>query len=141
MTSPANTLRQAREATVRQHIDAENTGDVEGVVASFHRPHYLIMPMGEPIDGAAGVRDMWQGFLQSFPDFHFDTLVLHHADSAVVLEGRMSGTQRGEWAGLKPAGRRMDVPVACVFKFEGERLMNETIYFDFATAQRQLTAP
>ena len=131
-------MREIREKTVRAHIDAENRGDVEGVIASFHRPHYHILPMGSVVEGAAGVRELWSGFLHSFPDFHFDILAVHHADHAVILEGRMSGTQRAEWAGLPAAGNRMDVLVAAVFKFDGTRLMNETVYFDFATAQRQL---
>jgi hypothetical protein len=34
----------------------------------------------------------------------------------------------------------MDIQVACVFDFEGDRLVNETVYYDFATLQRQLGA-
>lgn len=34
----------------------------------------------------------------------------------------------------------MNVPVACVFDFDGARLINESVYFDFATAQRRLAA-
>ena len=50
----------------------------------------------------------------------------------------MTGTHRAEWAGLPPLGSRMDLPAACVFDFEADRLINETVYFDFATVQRQL---
>jgi hypothetical protein len=34
----------------------------------------------------------------------------------------------------------MNIRVACVFNFEEDRLINETVYFDFATLQRQLGA-
>jgi steroid delta-isomerase-like uncharacterized protein len=132
--------REEREATVRRHVEAENQGDIEGVVASFHRPRYHIVPAGQVTEGAQGVRELWASFLRSFPDFHCDLHVLHHADHAVILEGRITGTHRAEWAGLPPAGQRMDVPVACVFEFDGTRLMNETVYFDFATAARQLAS-
>jgi hypothetical protein len=50
----------------------------------------------------------------------------------------MTGTQRGGWAGVPATGRPIDVRVACVFHFEGERLVCERIYFDFATVLRQL---
>jgi steroid delta-isomerase-like uncharacterized protein len=133
-------LRQVREATVRRHIQAENDGDVEAVLATFHHPRYHVVPAGEITEGESPVRDLMSGLLRSFPDFHFEIHVLHHADRAVILEGTMSGTQRGPWAGLEPQGQRMNVRMACVFEFDGERLMNETVYFDFATAQRQLTA-
>jgi steroid delta-isomerase-like uncharacterized protein len=130
--------RQEREAIVRRHIDAENQGDVEGVIASFHRPRYHVVPAGQVTEGEPAVRELMASFLRSFPDFHFEQHAIHHADHAVVLEGRMTGTHRAEWAGLPPAGQRMDVRVACVFEFDGTHLMNETVYFDFATAARQL---
>jgi steroid delta-isomerase-like uncharacterized protein len=133
-------VREVRAAVVRRHVDAENNGDVDAVIESFHRPRYHVVPMGAVTEGESAVRELWSGFLRSFPDFHFEELAMHHSDHVVVLEGRMTGTQRAEWAGLEPAGGRMDVRVACVFEFEGSRLMNETVYFDFATAQRQLAA-
>lgn len=45
-----------------------------------------------------------------------------------------------DWAGIEARGRQMQLPVACVFDFEDDRLINESVYFDFATLQRQLTA-
>lgn len=133
-------LRKVREDTVNRHIDAENRGDVEAVLATFHRPRYHVVPMGSITEGTDGVRELMSGLMRSFPDFRFEQSAIHHSDAAVVLEGAITGTQREAWGGIEPAGRRMHVPVACVFDFDGERLMNETVYFDFATAQRQLSA-
>jgi predicted ester cyclase len=112
--------------------------DLNGTIASFHHPRYDVVPMGASATGAA-VRELIGGLVRAFPDFHFEPLVMHHADRAVVVEGRLTGTHRVVWAGILPRGGRMDLRVACVFDFEGERLMNETVYFDFATLQRQLS--
>lgn len=131
-------IRQVREDVVRRHIDAENCGDVEAVIATFHRPRYNVVPMGQVTEGESAVRELMSGLMRSFPDFRFEQQAIHHADSAVILEGLITGTQREAWGGIPPAGQRMNVPVACVFAFEGTRLMNETVYFDFATAARQL---
>jgi len=89
-------------------------------------------------DGEAAVRELVGGLVTAFPDFHFEPRVIHHADDAVIVEARMTGTHRAPWAGLAARGRRMDIQVACVFDFEGPRLVNETVYFDFATMHRQL---
>ena len=140
VTSQNERLREQREEVVRRHVAAENTRDLDGMIASFHRPRYQVIPMGAVTDGEAAVRDLVAGLLAGFPDFHFEPQVIHHADSAVVVEARMTGTHRGEWAGLKPFGRRMDIRVACVFDFEGAGLVNETVYFDLATLQRQLAS-
>lgn len=137
MTQPSD-LRTARQATVLAHIAAENAADVDATIASFHTPRYNVVPMGAIADGEQPVRDLIGGLVAAFPDFHFAAERFHFGDDAVVVEGRMSGTQRAEWAGIAPGGRRMEIAVACVFDFDGERLVNETVYFDFATLERQL---
>jgi predicted ester cyclase len=94
--------------------------------------------MGGVTDGETAVRELVAGLLGGFPDFHFEPEVIHHGDTAVIVEARMTGTHRAEWAGLKPHGKCMDIRVACVFDFDGALLVNETVYFDLATLQRQL---
>lgn len=131
-------LRARRETIVQQHIHAENTADLDAMIASFHTPHYKVVPMGAISDGEEAVRGLIGGLIQGFPDFHFEAVTIHHADTAVIVEGRMTGTHRGEWAGIPPQGKRMDISVACIFDFEEDRLVNETVYFDFATLQRQI---
>ena len=42
-------LRERREAIILEHIDAENRHDVEGTIATFHRPRYEVN--GVPSDG------------------------------------------------------------------------------------------
>ena len=54
------------------------------------------------------------------------------------MEGVQIGTHAGEWGGLAPTGRRICVPAAVFYRFEGERMVNETVYFDLATMMRQL---
>jgi steroid delta-isomerase-like uncharacterized protein len=141
MASPQpTTQRERREAVVRAHVAAENAGDLDTTIASFHRPRYHVLPMGTISDGEAAVRELVGGLVGAFPDFHFEIDRWHHADHAVIVEGVMTGTHKGQWAGLDPRGHRMEVPVLCIFDFEDDRLVNESVYFDFATIQRQLTA-
>ena len=132
-------VRQRREEIVRQHVNAENNGDLDGMISSFHSPHYQVIPMGAIVDGEKAVHDMFGEVLRGFPDFHFVTLKLYHDESAVILEGRMTGTHQGDFAGMTPKSRKMDIQAVCIFDFDEDRLMNETVYFDFATLQRQLT--
>ena len=141
MTSPQRiNQREQREAIVLAHVAAENAGAVEATIATFARPRYNVYPMGAVSEGEEAVRHLVTGLLTAFPDFHFQILKLHHADDAVIVEGVISGTHKADFAGLAAGGRRMEVPAACVFDFEDDRLVNESVYFDFATLQRQLTA-
>ena len=54
-------LRQCREAIVKQHAEAENRRDIEATIATFHRPRYEVN--GKPSDGETAVRELLQGFM------------------------------------------------------------------------------
>ena len=138
MSAKPTTQREQREAVVRAHVAAENAGDVEAALKTFHRPRYHVLPMAAVSEGEEAVRQLVGGLLTAFPDFNVQIRKLHHADDAVILEGVMSGTHRSDFAGIEARGFRMEVPLACVFDFEGAGLINESVYFDFATLQNQL---
>lgn len=133
-------IMQRREAAVRAHVEAENRHDVDGVVATFHRPRYDVVPLGAVSDGADAVHNFLTGVMTGFPDFGAHVAALHHADDAVIVEGSFSGTQTGPWAGLPPSGRSVDVRFCAVFDFDEDRMLCERLYFDLATMMRQLGA-
>jgi hypothetical protein len=86
-------LRQRREAIVRQHAEAENRRDVEATIATFHHPRYEFN--GHPSDGGEAVRELLQGFMHGFPDFHIEPTRLRHLDDGVLVEGLITGTHDG----------------------------------------------
>ena len=90
-------------------------------------------------DGKLAVEELLSGVFNGFPDFRVNIEKTHHSEDAVILEARMTGTHRGDWAGIKATGRIMDVPVACIFEFDGDKLVCEKVYFDMATLANQLT--
>jgi steroid delta-isomerase-like uncharacterized protein len=134
-----DTLRARREAVVNAHIEAETVKhDVAAALATFHHPRYEVPAMGAPVDGGDAVHALLTALLGAFPDFWLERTATHYADDAVVVECRFGGTQRGAWAGIPPAGKPMQVAAACIFVFEGDKLVCEKVYFDHATVLRQL---
>ena len=138
MSTEQQLLRQKRNSVVIQHVEAENRHDVDASIATFHTPRYQVFPMGIVHDGEQAVGELLSGMFKGFPDFTVDIVKTHHSDDAVILEVRMKGTHLGDWAGLKSTGRLMDIPVACIFEFEDERLVCEKVYFDMTTLMNQL---
>jgi steroid delta-isomerase-like uncharacterized protein len=134
----ASQLRERRARVVERHVAVENDHDVQGIIDTFHRPHYELVALGEPTDGEAAVRDLWHEQFAAFPDFHVEVLSTRHADDVVFLEVEITGTHRGPFMGVPATGRRVRFRAACVFEFEGDRLMNERVYFDAATQLQQL---
>ncbi|MDX2160301.1 MAG: ester cyclase [bacterium] len=137
-------LRAVREALVREHIYCESHQDVDGAVATFARASYDVVPLANAPDAphthptAADVHEHLSGLLNAFPDLELIIVTLHHADEAVIVEGRMKGTHSQDWGDLKATGRRMDMRAAIFYRFEGDQMVNETAYFDMATMLRQL---
>ena len=129
-------LRQRREVIVNQHAEAENRHDVEATIATFNQPRYEVN--GEASDGEEAVRELLQGIMHALPDLHVDMGKLRHADDAVFGEGLITGTHHGEWAGIPPTGRRVEVPVLAIFEFDEDRLLCEKVHMDMATMLSQM---
>ena len=138
VTSSTTDLKARREALILEHCAAENRHDVAGVVGTFTRAHYDVVPLGAPTDGASAVEGLLGALFAAFPDFHAEIRRLHHADDAVFADVVMSGTHQGEWAGIPASGRSISVRCACIFDFEGSDLVNESVFFDHATLLSQI---
>lgn len=119
-------------------MNAENAHAFEEAIAFFDRPRYEVVPTGEVFDGPDRLHDLMHENVTAFPDFRFDVANLHHADDAIVVEGTFRGTQLGAWRGLPATGRRVSFPMLIVFPFDGDRMLGERLFFDLATALRQL---
>lgn len=102
------------------------------------RPRYELVPTGEIYDGGAEVDKLLQENKAAFPDFHFDVEQLHHTDSGVFVEGAFRGTHLGRWRGLPATGRKVDLQMLILFRFEGEGMICERVFFDLNTVLRQL---
>ncbi len=139
---PDAALRAAREAVVAEHIRAEMAGDLDAVLATFPGgATYSVVPLGQDHNGDDAVRDLLTGLMTAFPDLTLRPLRVFHATDAVIVEGRMSGQQQADWGGITARGRTMDLPAALIFRFDGERLTNETVYYDHLSAVAQLSEP
>ena len=135
--SPAM-LRRRREEIVRLHADAENRHDLDATIATFYRPRYEFN--GSPWDGSEAVRELLTGFMNGFPDFRIEPVRIRHLDDGVLVEGLITGTHAGDWAGVPPTGRRVEVPVVGIFEFDDDRLLCEKVHLDIAAVHRQIGA-
>ncbi len=142
-------LRTRRWAVVQEHIRGEVHGaDLDAAVAAFAdgRATYDVVPLefmkdpGQELTHPTPelVREHLGQLTAAFPDLELLVERVHHADDAVIVEGRQTGTHLGDFFGLPPSGRRIEVRAAVFYRFEDDRMTNETVYFDLATQLRQL---
>jgi steroid delta-isomerase-like uncharacterized protein len=132
-------LRQCRLAIIKEHFDSEVSQDFAITLATFGgHPHYEIMATGEVYDGDAEVMGYYMTTRTAFPDQRHANIRIHVADEAVITEFDLLGTNLGEFFGMPPTGKEFSVPVIAVFFFEGNRIVNERIYFDAASLVMQI---
>ncbi len=139
MTSTAAaTLRERREAVVREHMESENRHEFEATLRTFAHPRYELIATGEVFDGEAAVRGYYAASRAAFPDQRNAVHAIHHAEDAVIVEFDLLGTHRGPFRGIPSTGQAFTCRMVALFLCAGERIVCERVYFDAATILRQL---
>ncbi len=69
-----------------------------------------------------GIKQFLGLFRRAFPDLHFEVRDLLAEGDRVAARVRITGTHRGEFNGIPPTGRRIDVAALDICRIEGGRL-------------------
>lgn len=138
MSEPVRSLRERREAVVREHMESENHHDFDTTIGTFSHPRYEIIATGDVYDGEAEVRRYFAETRTAFPDQRNELIALHHAEDAVIAEFDLLGTHLGPLRSLPATGRAFRCRMTAVFLFEGEQIVCERVYFDQLSILRQL---
>ena len=140
MTDASRSLRDRREAVVREHMESENRHDFDATIATFKHPRYEIIPTGDVYDGETEVRGYFASSRGAFPDQRNELRALHHPDAAVITEFDLHGPHLGPLRGIPPTGKTFRCPMTAFFLFDGDRIVCERVYFDTATILAQLAS-
>ena len=116
----------------------ENAHAFDRCIAAFEHPRYEIVPTGEVYDGTQRVHALMLENKTAFPDFYFAVEQIHDAEDAVIVEGTFKGTHNGTWRGLPATRRKVLLPMAIIFRFNGAGMISERVFFDLGTVLRQL---
>lgn len=130
------TLRDRREAIVREHIESENEGDFDHAVDMFaDAPRYELIGLDRPVlTTRDAVVEFHLELRTAFPDLRSRSVRdFHHTDRAVIVEFELQGTHQGPFLGFEPTGRTFRSFMVSFFMFNDDRLVGERIYFDLAT--------
>lgn len=126
-------------AVLEEHFRTEVAQEFERTLATFTgHPRYELMATGQIFDGVEEVMAYYRSSRASFPDQRHDNARFHVAEDTIVAEFDLLGTNAGDFLGLPPTGREFRVPVVAIFFFDGDRIVNERIYFDSASLVQQI---
>jgi steroid delta-isomerase-like uncharacterized protein len=128
-------------ATMRRLYELLSAGDVDGFgehLADDFVEHEE-MPGLEP--GKEGVEQMFRMYRAAFPDLRMQADDVLVDGDKVVARVRATGTHQGEFMGLPPTGKSVDVQLIDIIRFGDDGLAREHWgVFDALSMMQQLGA-
>jgi steroid delta-isomerase-like uncharacterized protein len=125
----------ANEATYA----AWNAHDADAVAAVFAADAVVVDNGVGEARGRAAVRARVERMLAAFPDLHLERRFLLVDDGANADEWTLTGTHLGEYFGIAPTGRRIEVDGATFSRFGPDGLVvHDTNYVDVQGLLNQL---
>lgn len=142
-------LSPGQEAMVevfQQHVNAEMAGDLEATMATMtEAPHLHNIPVKMGGVGREGVRHFYANHLVGKffpPDVEFINVSRTIGEEQLVEENviKFTHTVPIDWMlpGVPSTGRRVEVAVVVIVKFENGKVAHEHIYWDQASVLVQL---
>ncbi len=128
-------------ATMRRMYERINAGDVDGfcefLAEDFveHEETPGLPPTKE------GVKQFFRMYIAGFPDMRMDPQDILASGDKVVTRARGTGTHQGEFMGLPPTGKRVDIDLIDIVRFGDDGLAHEHWgVFDALKMMQQLGA-
>ncbi len=121
-----------RRALLKTHYDAENSHDMEGIMATFSTDGEMLynrIPFTDPQSiRAAHSLIGFSGTDGAFEDIHNYIDGEHFTDNEIIVEGRLCGKHVGEFQGIEATGRNVELPFVCFYHFDKtDKLISERV--------------
>jgi steroid delta-isomerase-like uncharacterized protein len=117
MSKDANIAAQERLA---ENI---NAGNVAAAVESFADEAVDHDPAPGQGPGREGLKDFFTELTRAFPDAHIEAAQLVADDDHVAIAYTLSGTHRGDFNGLAPTGKAIEVRGVQIGRFENGQIV------------------
>ena len=129
-----------RTATARRLYELLSAHDIDGfgaLLADDFVEHEELPTGGAP--DREGVRAFFGAQLAGFPDMAMVADDVIDGGDKIVVRGRFTGTNTGEFMGMPPTGRSVDVPLIDILAVGDDGLVHEHWgVFDAAGLMQQL---
>lgn len=128
------------EATMRRTYELLSAGDVDGFgqLLSDDFVEHEELPGLSP--GKDGVLELFRAYGVAFPDLRMEVLDLLASGDKTVARVKATGTQEGEFMGLPPSGRAVEVQLIDIMRFEDGLVVEHWGVMDMLSMLQQLGA-
>ena len=93
---------------------------------------------GQKIYGLKGLKEFLTDYYSAFPDIQVKVENLVAEGDKVVSHVTSRGTHKGELMGIAPTGKQVTVPVICISRFVGGKIVEDWEMIDLFGMMQQL---
>lgn len=116
--------REINIATQEKAAELINAGEVDvGVDVMFAENAVDHDPAPNQGSGREGFREFFHTLVAAFPDAHIESATLVADDQHVCLAYTLTGTHQGEFQGVAPTGKRIEVRGMQIGRFEDGKIV------------------
>ena len=117
-------MSKEQNIAAQEHLaENVNAGDIDAAMQSF-APNAVDH---DPAPGQPAGRDGFKAFFteltSAFPDAHIEPAHLVADDDNVAVAYTLTGTHRGEFQGIEPTGKKIDVRGLQIGRFENGQIV------------------
>lgn len=128
------------EQLVNGYVEAWNEQDYSAIPELVSETVVVQNPTAP--NGAVHGRDELEAFMRGvvagFPDFHVTILDLLADDNHVMYEAELTMTHEGEFEGIPPTGREVEIQEMATCHVKDGRIQEYQVYFDQQEVFEQL---
>ena len=123
--------REAIVSLMERMRAAWDAHDADALAALHAADGVVISPTGGVLEGRAEIARVYRVWFTGFPDAKWRTdEIIVDGDRAVAV-AQVSGTHAGEFFGVPPSGRHVEVQVAVILAFADGLIAEERRIYDF----------
>jgi predicted ester cyclase len=105
--------------------------DAQALTADHAANGVVVSPTGGVLEGHVEIERIYRVWFNAFPDLVFTTEDLLVDDNRACLLCRITGSHSGEFFGMPPTGRKIEVAGAFIYRIEGNHIVHERRILDF----------
>ena len=100
-----------------------NEGDVESAVETFAEDAVDHDPAPDQGPGRAGFKEFFTALTTAFPDAHIEPAHMVADDDNIAIAYTLTGTHDGDFNGIAPTGRKIEVRGLQIGRFEDGKIV------------------
>lgn len=130
---------EKNKATVRRFWEEVFNGRKLSLIEELFTTDWVYHGVGgQKIYGLKGLKEFLADYHNAFPDIQVKVENLIAEGDKVVSHVTSRGTHKGELMGIAPTGKQVTVPVICISRFVGDKIIEDWEIIDLFGMLQQL---